>query len=351
MLALLTAVALASAPGEPPLQKVLDGAAAAGQPVFLDVYATWCGPCRRLSAQVLPHPAVKRALRGYRVQRYDAERGHGANVAYRYDVHSYPTLLVLNPDGVEIARIRERSVEGLARALDEWRPLAAIRGRFQEAGSGEGQGEADAAALLVRGVLLDHQGQPEQARALYDLAEALDPDDARGLASRAAFRKLRLELSRRFVRNRAVALLDFAERYPGTELAARAIGAVAQVAPAMRPAEARVRKASASVLHGVTAKGDALALDALAWSLLDLGFSDLALEAARGAQAAAPRELDHLVAEAAALSASGQPEQAVAVLEKGLKADARSEVLRWALPRVQRGLPVHRDADVALFTD
>jgi len=348
---LLTLAALTAAPvAEPPLQKVLGEAATAGQPVFLDVYASWCGPCRRLELEVFPAGEVRRALKDYRMQRYNAERGHGVEVAHRFDVRAYPTLLVLNPDGVEIARVRAQTVEGLARALDEWRPLGATRGRFEGLEDGRGK-DADPAALLVRGVLLDHEGRPAQARALYDLAEAMDADDARGLASRAAFRKLRLELSQRLVRNRATALLGFAQKYPRTELAARAVAAVAQIAPAMRPGEARVRDVSQSVLRGLQARKDALALNALAWSLLDMGFADLALEAARGAQAAAPYELGHVVAEAAALDAAGRRAEALALLEKGAKVDARHQAVRWALPRVQRGLPLRRAAETELFTD
>jgi tetratricopeptide (TPR) repeat protein len=345
LLALATALASAPQP-EPPIQKVLDEAAAAKKPVFLDVYTTWCGPCRRLATEVLPSPQVRRALGAWRVQRYDAERGHGIDVARRFEVDRYPTLLVVNPDGVEIARIREQSVEGLSRALDEWAPLAATR----LDGDGGGK-ESDAAAMLVRGVVLDHQGRGDQARALYDLAEAMDPEDARGLASRAAFRKLRLEVSRQFVRNRAGALLGFAGKYPGTELAARALAAVAQVAPAMRPAEAKVREVAQAVVRRLVQKQDALALHALSWSMLDLGFPDLALEAARGAQAVSPYELDYVVAEAAALDAAGQNEQAVALVQKGLLVNARHEGLRWALGRAQRRLAMRRDPATDLFTD
>lgn len=343
LLALTTALGSAPVP-EPAFQKVLDEAGAAGKPVFLDVYTTWCGPCRRLAAEVLPASQVRRALGGYRVQRYDAERGYGIDVAARYQVDRYPTLLVVNPEGLEIARIREQTVEGLARALDEWRPLAATRLK----GSGD---EADAPVLLVRGVVLDHQGRGELARQLYDLAEAMDPNDARGLASRAAFRKLRQEMSKQFVRNRAGALLGFAEKYPGTELAARALAAVAQIAPAMRPSEAKVREVAQGVVRRLVAKKDALALHALAWSLLDLGFPDLALEAARGAEAVSPYELDYVVAEAAALDAAGQNDQAVALVQKGLQVDARHEGLRWALARVQRKQALRRGPETDLFTD
>ena len=140
--------------------------------------------------------------------------------------------------------------------------------------------------------MLEHQGRGAEARALYDLAEAMDPADARGLASRAAFRKLRLELSKQFVRNRAGVLLEFAQKYPRTELAARAVAAVARIAPAMRPAETRVRDVSQAVVRGLQARKDPLALNAVTWSLLDASPTGAGR---RGAQAAAPYELDHVV--------------------------------------------------------
>lgn len=346
-LALAAALAAAPAP-EPPLEAVLAQAASAGKPLFLDVYATWCKPCRRLEAEVLSTPDVKRALGAYRAQRYDGERGHGVQVAHRYRVTEYPTLLILNPDGVELARLRAFTVEGMVRALDEWRPLAAVRGTFA-AGKAEGRGE-DPAYLLVSGVVLDRSGRAAEARALYDLAEALDPGDARGLASRAAFRKLKQDLSKTFVRNRGESLLAFAEKYPTGELAGRAIGAIARIAPAMRPATPRIRQASQAVLRGVSARKDHLSLDALAWSFLDLGFPDLALEAAKAAQVASPYELIHLLPEAAAHQAAGRQEEAVALIRKGLTVDPQNAGLAWALAQIQRQR-LRRDPQAELFSD
>src|SRR5437879_13699157 len=90
---------------EPPLAEVIAAAKQRKAPIFLDVYTDWCGPCARLEREVFPRPEVKAALAGYRVQRYDAERGAGVEVAAKYHVQSYPSLLVLFPDGTLLERV------------------------------------------------------------------------------------------------------------------------------------------------------------------------------------------------------------------------------------------------------
>jgi len=349
VLAALTLVALLAAPVEPPLEATLAQAAADGKPVFLDVYATWCAPCHRLESEVLSTPDVKRALQGYRVQRYDAERGNGLKVAQRYGIDEYPTLLILNPDGVQIAHIRAYTVEALVRALDEWRPVGATRGTFAVGETGA-RGE-DPAYLLVSGLLMDRSGRASAARALYDLAEAMDPNDARGLASRAAFRRLRQDISGALVRNRGASLLAFVSQYPGGELSARALAAIAQLAPAMRPPPPKVREASQAVLKGLTARKDHLSLDALAWTLVALGFQDLALEAARASRAISPKDVDHLVVEAAALQAGGRQGEAAALLQQELKANPAHPWLGRVLAWVQRGQRLDLPPPIDLFSD
>jgi tetratricopeptide (TPR) repeat protein len=350
VLATLVMAALAAAPAaEPPFRDVLAAAAASGKPVFLDVYTTWCGPCRALEKDVLPAPDVKRALEGYRYQRYDAEKGAGIEVAHRFDVRVYPSLLVVTPDGVLIARLHEQTVDGLARALDEWRPFGAARGL--QVADEAAEGEKDPAVLLARGVVADRAGRSAQARALYDRVEALDPGDQRGLASRAAFRKLKQDLAKAFVRNKGETLLAFAGKYPGGELAARAVGYIQFIAPVMRPPAPRLREVGKAVADGLAARKDHLALDGLAWALDELGFPDLALEAARAAQAAAPYDLQHVITEAAARDAAGAHDEAVALLQKGLKVDPRHARLREALALAQRGRPLRPEHRMNVFTD
>lgn len=68
--------------------------------IFLDVYATWCGPCKRLSAQTFPDPEVGKYYNERFINvKVDGEKGEGLTLRQRYGVRGYPTLLFINHKG------------------------------------------------------------------------------------------------------------------------------------------------------------------------------------------------------------------------------------------------------------
>ena len=79
-------------------------ARAANKPILVDVYTDWCGWCHKLDQNVYPDPLVQRAARDFVMVRLNAE-GNGQDVAEKYQVTGYPTLLFLEPDGRYLSRI------------------------------------------------------------------------------------------------------------------------------------------------------------------------------------------------------------------------------------------------------
>lgn len=89
------------------LNEALAEAAKAKKMLFVDVYTTWCGPCKHLSANIFPDKAVGKLLNDNFIPlALDAEKeGDGKSVAQKYKVKGYPTMLILNEKGEEITRI------------------------------------------------------------------------------------------------------------------------------------------------------------------------------------------------------------------------------------------------------
>jgi len=106
---LLTLPALAHAEGvewqELTVDEALERASEQGTQVMLDVYATWCGPCHRLDAEVFSTEVAAAATSELVNIRIDAEAGEGPQVLERFHVVGYPTVLLLNADGTEIDRV------------------------------------------------------------------------------------------------------------------------------------------------------------------------------------------------------------------------------------------------------
>ena len=68
--------------------------------IFVDVYTTWCGPCKMLDQQVFTNKKVAATYNAHFINyKADAERGEGINLARQYGVRAYPTALFINGDG------------------------------------------------------------------------------------------------------------------------------------------------------------------------------------------------------------------------------------------------------------
>src|SRR5258705_278497 len=85
-------------------QGLLDKAKACGKPVFVDFATEDCVYCKKLDAEVLSRADVAEAMKAYVAAHVDAEKGEGKELAQRYKVHGFPTLLVVDDQCVESDR-------------------------------------------------------------------------------------------------------------------------------------------------------------------------------------------------------------------------------------------------------
>ena len=89
--------------------------------VFMDCYTSWCGPCRVMSANVFTRQEVGKAFNDRFVSvKVDMEKGEGTDLAKRYGVTAFPTLLFLKADGSVVAKhVGSMSPDGLIKAADD----------------------------------------------------------------------------------------------------------------------------------------------------------------------------------------------------------------------------------------
>jgi len=86
-----------------------DGIAAqakkSGKYIFVDAYTTWCGPCRKLKDITFKDKtAVAFYNNNFINYSVDMEKGEGLQLADKWDVSAYPSLLFFTPDGKMIMR-------------------------------------------------------------------------------------------------------------------------------------------------------------------------------------------------------------------------------------------------------
>ncbi|OFY51043.1 MAG: hypothetical protein A2W85_05410 [Bacteroidetes bacterium GWF2_41_31] len=80
--------------------EALQKAAAENKPIFLDVYASWCAPCKLLKNNTFPDVEVGRYFNNQYINvSLDGEKGDGVQVAHDLNVQAYPSLFILNSSG------------------------------------------------------------------------------------------------------------------------------------------------------------------------------------------------------------------------------------------------------------
>lgn len=88
------------------LDEALEKAKAENKPLFIDIYATWCGPCKMLDRDVF----IDDDLGAYMNENFinlklDGEKGDGDVLMTQFDMSAFPTMLYLSADKIELNRI------------------------------------------------------------------------------------------------------------------------------------------------------------------------------------------------------------------------------------------------------
>ena len=102
-----TLITTANTKGKPGIQFIEEDWAQAlktakdkGKLIFIDIYATWCGPCKMLKQYTFTDSSVGEFFNKNFVNvSIDGEKGVGPELAQQYAIEGYPTLIVADETG------------------------------------------------------------------------------------------------------------------------------------------------------------------------------------------------------------------------------------------------------------
>jgi thiol-disulfide isomerase/thioredoxin len=173
----------------PSLEAAIRAAKSEKKPLFLDLFAIWCTPCKRLEEQTFSHPVIAPLLDRFLVVKFDIDRPEGKRIVARYKIQNFPTTLALDSEGHE----RERIV-GFYEARFFRPPLEAVlagRERIDDLAR-EVLQRPDAHKLRLRyadRLLL--RREVEKARVHYQRLQQADTQDKMGVGAAALFGEAR----------------------------------------------------------------------------------------------------------------------------------------------------------------
>ncbi len=137
--------------------KIVAMAKAQKKPIFLDAYASWCGPCKWMDKNVYGESAAGDFYNATFISaKIDMEKGEGPALAKKYGVKAYPTLLFINADGSIEHRVcgsmeLEAFIELGRTAIDPERRLKETAMQFQKSPKPEPENAERYFAMLDAG--------------------------------------------------------------------------------------------------------------------------------------------------------------------------------------------------------
>lgn len=168
-----------------PLRDVLVRAKVLEKPVMIELYATWCSTCIKLEDEVFKKDAGEKLSDRMLCLQYDAEKGKGLELAKKYNVISYPTVIILDKDGNEIDRILdyEKPSSFIKKALN----YASRQGAISSIEDHLKEKPKDIEMLFKAGEKYAFRGNERKANEYLGKLIEIDPRNKKGYSDKALY--------------------------------------------------------------------------------------------------------------------------------------------------------------------
>ncbi|HNT18656.1 MAG TPA: thioredoxin domain-containing protein [Acidobacteriota bacterium] len=220
----VTVAALAQEPGvkwfKGGVDKAVEAAKKEDKIIFIDFYAEWCYPCKMLDKMVWQDPDSARQIKAMKVipMKMDAEK-EGLDAARKYSVRSYPTILFIDGEGKEIARIagfrdKDDVIENIRKNCADPRTIESMKAEHEK-----NPGDLILAAGLAK--KLQAAGTREsvdEAKAMLEKIFKGDPDNGKGIGAQALVDRLAIGLEELDAIERRLRSIDSVRRHLGNEV-------------------------------------------------------------------------------------------------------------------------------------
>lgn len=126
--------------------------------IFVDAYAVWCGPCKRMSKNVFTQTEVGNFYnKNFINLKLDMEKGEGLKFGKTYPVSAYPTLYYIAPDGKVVQSVR--GAQNVERFLDLGKKALALNDNSEKYAEEYEKGNRDPQLVLKYIKALNKSGQ------------------------------------------------------------------------------------------------------------------------------------------------------------------------------------------------
>ena len=158
-------------------EQALEQAKLENKLLFIDCYTEWCGPCKKMMNEVFPQKAAGDFFNPRFVSvKFDMEKGEGKELSKKFDVHAYPTFLIVRTDGTVQHKLTGSSdlegfIERVQKGLEEENTLPYQHQLYAK-------GEMSKQQLLAYKECLSEANDKEKGAQIYnELLEQLSDSD------------------------------------------------------------------------------------------------------------------------------------------------------------------------------